>query len=326
MNRLERVRKTSAALASLSLVALALTGCSVSAPNSFDGQICDRASSTSGIDDSITVSGEFGQAPDVQITAPVTVDRTSYTDIIEGSGTAITSGSQVMSIDYAFYNGDSGTQIQQTSFDGTGSLFTSDLLASSVPGLADALACATPGTRLVAAISPEDAGTVFLSAGDAASQTPAVTEDTSLIAVFDVLDVKLARAEGSLVFNDARNLPTVVRAADGRPGIIVPKVDAPTTQTVQVLIKGDGAEITADDATTGVWVNYTSVGWDSREQIATTWDGNPVATLSDVSATLPDALVGQTVGSQLLVVEPGAEGAAATVYVIDILGTAASGQ
>ncbi|GAB3599122.1 FKBP-type peptidyl-prolyl cis-trans isomerase [Microbacterium tumbae] len=310
------MRKTSAALVSLTLAALALTGCSVSAPDSFDGQACDRPASTSGIDDSVTVEGDFGVAPDVEIAGPVNVTETSYTDILEGAGTPLTTPQQLTVVDIALYNGETGAQITQTEFDGSLIRMSNiDSWAQQVPGIGIVIQCAAPGTRVLAAISPEDFGEAALTGFN-------LGDDTTVIAVIDVLDTKLARAEGSLVFNDARSLPTVVRAPDGRPGIIVPRTDAPAEQVTQVLIKGDGPEVTDQDA--AVWTNYTSVGWDTREEIATTWGTNPVSSLADVSPALAETLVGQTVGSQLLVVEPGADGAPATVYVVDILGTTAA--
>ncbi|MGW8483695.1 hypothetical protein ACWGJP_11190 [Microbacterium sp. NPDC055903] len=303
------MRKTSAALASLSLAALALTGCSVSTPNSFDGQVCDRPASTSGVDDSVTVSGEFGVSPKVEIAAPVHAEETSFTDLATGEGTPLTSATQAFSMDYALYNGETGEQIEQSSFSGDLSqVYNINSWVQSVPGIADALACATPGTRTLIAVAPGDSGNVASMVG---------ADDVTAIAVIDVLDTTLARAEGSLQFNDARSLPTVVRAPDGRPGIIVPKDAAPTETVTQVLIKGDGAEITEDDAF--VWTNYTAVDWASRSVVNTTWDTNPVASLQDLDPEVAASLAGHTVGSQLLVVVPG-EAGAATAYVVDILG------
>jgi hypothetical protein len=308
------VRKTSAALASLSLAVLALTGCTAAPAPAFDGATCDRASSTSGIDEAVNVEGEFGVAPDVHVFAPLHVEETSYTDVITGDGTALTSPQQIVSTDFAIYNGDTGEQIQRTAFDGDLSRVTNiATFEAQIPGLAAVLECATPGTRMLAAIAPEDAGTVFAGSG--------VDEDTTLVAVIDVLDTKLPRAEGSREFNDARNLPTVVRAPDGRPGIIVPGGDAPTEQVEQTLIRGDGETVASDDP--GVWVNYTAVSWDDKTVVNTTWGSNPVADLSQIAPTVAEALVGETVGSQLLVVVPASETSSATAYVVDILGVSA---
>ncbi|WP_243225733.1 hypothetical protein [Microbacterium sp. CIAB417] len=304
------MRKTSAAIASLSLAAVALTGCT--AAPTFAGETCDRASSTSGIDDAVTVTGEVGVAPDVELFSPLHVETTSYTDVVTGEGTPLTSPQQLTVLDIALYNGTTGDQVVQTEFDGDLSRLSN--IASwtqQIPGIGEVLECATPGTRMVAAIAPADFGEAALSGFQ-------LDEDTTVVAVIDVLDTQLARATGAKQFNNARNLPTVVRAADGRPGIIVPDDAAPTEQVEQLLIKGDGERIDED---TNVWVNYTAVSWDSKTVSSTTWDSNPTAGLAQAAPTVAEALIGQTVGSQLLVVVPAAEGAEATAYVVDILGT-----
>ncbi len=118
----------------------------------------------------------------------------------------------------------------------------------------------------------------------------------------DLHKVYLSRATGSLVYNAALGLPTVVRAPDGRPGVIIPDNDAPEELVVQTLIKGDGAEVTGDQA---AFVAYTGVNWDDHTVIDTTWDTTPAAiSFGDDAPEFADALKGATVGSQVLVVLP----------------------
>src|SRR5690606_2885749 len=105
-NRLERVRKTSAALATLSLAVLTLTGCT--AAPSFDGAACERSASDSGIDDLATVSGEVGEEPRVEVFTPVRTDQTSYSDLIVGSGPALTEPTQGAVIEFVLYSGETG--------------------------------------------------------------------------------------------------------------------------------------------------------------------------------------------------------------------------
>jgi FKBP-type peptidyl-prolyl cis-trans isomerase len=121
----------------------------------------------------------------------------------------------------------------------------------------------------------------------------------------------------------------VVRAADGRPGIIVPDGEAPDEVTVQTIKKGDGPVVTGDQP---VRVHYTGVTWDERKVFDSTWDGEPASlTLDAVVPGFAQALEGQTVGSQVMVVVPpdagygdAAQGEipanSTLVFVIDILG------
>jgi len=296
------VRKTSAVLASLSLAVLALTGCTASA--SSDGAACDR-----GGDDKILniadVSGDLGSLPDVSVFGPVKTDKTSFADVTVGDGLALGSDFQPVVLDIAFYGGDSGKKLYQSEFNGDGSRVHSiDYWAQRSAGLSSVLECATEGSRVLAVLTPEDFGEQNVEAFGLA-------KDETIVAVVDVLDVMPSKAAGALQFNDASGLPTVVRAPDGTPGIIVPDVPAPTKTVTQTLIKGDGPKVKEGDA---VVSNIMSVGWDDKKVTTNTW-----GTEASISAA-PEQLIGATVGSQVLVVFPEADGSPSTVVVVDILG------
>ncbi len=302
-NRLERVRKTSAVLATLSLAVLALTGCA--AAPTFAGDACDRASHAGSVADSVTVEGDLGESPDVTVFSPVKVDDTSFVDAISGDGRTLTSDVQPMVLDLAFYGGASGDKLYETEFnDDLSRVHSISYWAQKSPGLEKALECATGGSRVVAVLTPEDFGDANVKGFDLA-------EDENVVAVIDVLDVYMPRAEGASQFNDARGLPTVVRAPDGTPGVIIPDSEAPTESVSQTLIKGDG-EVVKKDST--IVTNITAVDWDDKTVTSTTWGAEP-----NIGPAAQE-LVGATVGSQLLVVVPGTEGAAATAIVVDILG------
>ena len=296
------MRKTSAVLASLSLAVLALTGCTASA--SSDGAACDR-----GGDDKILniadVSGDLGSLPDVSVFGPVKTDKTSFADVTVGDGLALGSDFQPVVLDIAFYGGDSGKKLYQSEFNGDGSRVHSiDYWAQRSAGLSSVLECATEGSRVLAVLTPEDFGEQNVEAFGLA-------KDETIVAVVDVLDVMPSKATGALQFNDASGLPTVVRAPDGTPGIIVPDVPAPTKTVTQTLIKGDGPKVKEGDA---VVSNIMSVGWDDKKVTTNTW-----GTEASIS-TAPEQLIGATVGSQVLVVFPEADGSPSTVVVVDILG------
>ena len=296
------MRKTSAVLASLSLAVLALTGCTASA--SSDGAACDR-----GGDDKILniadVSGDLGSLPDVSVFGPVKTDKTSFADVTVGDGLALGSDFQPVVLDIAFYGGDSGKKLYQSEFNGDGSRVHSiDYWAQRSAGLSSVLECATEGSRVLAVLTPEDFGEQNVEAFGLA-------KDETIVAVVDVLDVMPSKAAGALQFNDASGLPTVVRAPDGTPGIIVPDVPAPTKTVTQTLIKGDGPKVKEGDA---VVSNIMSVGWDDKKVTTNTW-----GTEASISAA-PEQLIGATVGSQVLVVFPEADGSPSTVVVVDILG------
>lgn len=305
------MRTTSATLAVLSLAAVTLTGCSSVA---FDGQSCVRADSTSGIDDAVTVSGAFGEKPDVELFTPLKAERTSFTDIITGDdGAPLTAAGQLAVVEMSLYDGSTGEYVVGTEF--TGDLSRLSNIASwssQMPGIGSVLECATPGTRMVAAVAPEDFGEAALSGFGMAP-------DTTVVAVIDVLETMYPSATGSSVFNAQRGLPTVVRATDGRPGIIVPDGTAPTETVTQTLIDGDGA-VPADDEL--VWVHYTAVRWSDREVATSTWDADPTAGLEGIAPEVAEAVDGARIGSQLMVVVPSET--ETMVYVVDVLGSSPS--
>lgn len=315
------MRKTSAALITVSLTALALTGCT--AAPSFEGASCERATD-SHVASLATVTGDLGTEPKVTLPTPVRINESSVSDLIVGEGRAITTADQLVALDVALYAGDSGELIVATEFNGDLSRLSNiDSWAQQIPGIATALECATEGSRIITGISPEDFGAE-------ASAGFNLGKDESVVAVIDVLKVYLPHAEGSLEFNGALGLPTVVRAPDGRPGIIVPDADAPEELVVQTLIKGDGPVVTGDEP---LRVHYTGVTWEGREVFDSSWDSN--AKQFDLTSVIPgfaEGLMGQTVGSQVLIVIPPALGYgeqeqagipanSTLVFVVDILGT-----
>jgi hypothetical protein len=313
------VRKIPASLAVLGLVAVGLVGCSLPGSSACDRTDDSDASALSGV----TVSGETDEAPEVELYTPFHADSAASEDVVVGEGIEITDDSQLIVMDISITSGETGENLVKTNYDG-------DLSRVSpvarwmevVPGLQDVLPCATEGSRIVVALPPGG-----IEASTASSLE--LGEDDSAVAVIDIRKVYLPKAEGAIQFNVGSGLPTVVRAPDGRPGIIVPDTAPPTELVVQTLIKGAGEEVTGDAP---VRVHYTGLTWADGTVFDTTWDAEPKSI--DLDTMLPgfaEALIGQTVGSQVLVVIPPdqaygdqAQGQipadSTLVFVVDILG------
>ncbi|WP_203579362.1 FKBP-type peptidyl-prolyl cis-trans isomerase [Microbacterium hibisci] len=312
------MRKIPAALAVLGLVTVGLTGCSM--PWSSD---CSRSAvSDADVMDLIDVSGEIGEQPDVEIYTPLKASELAYEDVVVGDGTAITSDTQPVVLDVSLFSGATGELLAETQYDGDLSRVSSVSQFANFPGLEEALHCATEGSRVAIALSQDDladgvAGQAGLDDGDA------------LVAVIDLHKVYLSAADGQNQFNSGFGLPTVVRAPDGRPGLIIPDGAPPAELVVQTLKKGSGEEVTGD---LPVRVHYTGVVWGENEAFDTTWDSQPAPlTLDAVVPGFAEALEGATVGSQVLVVIPPDQGygdeprdaipaGSTLVFVIDVLG------
>ncbi|WP_353113736.1 hypothetical protein [Microbacterium sp.] len=303
------MRKTSAALAALALTAVVLTGCS--AAPTFAGASCDRTDAANGIDQAVTVKGDLGAKLDVKVDAPTKSDKVSFHDAIVGKGTVVTEPGQVLRANLSVYSGKSGEYVGSTG----DRLWTTALLEQSFPGIKKALACVTGGSRVVGAVPGKDLGAAIAQVG--------LTEDDTMVFVADVTGTMLPHADGSPVFNDARGVPTVVRGEGGRPGIIIPDAEQPTKEVVQTLIDGSGQAVGSEMPVFA----YTAVNWDTPRDVASsTWDTAPETDLTKVPEDVAKAITGAKVGSQLLVVTPGAKDKSAVAYVVDILGTVPSGK
>lgn len=313
------MRKIPALIAVLGLTALTLTGCAVGQPD------CTRpAEPGTAVTSLVSVTGPRDSAPTVAVTTPINVTSASAWDLQAGSGTPVTDPSQLVVVDVVLYDGSTGKKIIATPFDGDLSrVFTMAEWQQTFPHFDALLRCAQAGSRIALALPPD---------GIAKEAKPGlgIGENDSTIAVVDLQKVYLPRATGSLVFNDAHGMPTVVRAASGQPGIIVPDATAPSQIVVQTLIRGDGATLSADDTAR---VHYTGVPWEQGATVFdSSWGSKPVSV--KVSGTdrpgFAEALKGQTVGSQVLVVVPADKvpksvsvpvmSGKTLVFVIDILG------
>lgn len=292
-----------AVIAVLGLSALTLAACA-SAPGTAS---CDRVDSDSSIFDVVHASGGFG-TPETTLNAPVNVDKTTFTDETVGDGRRVTSDAQDVFFSVSIVDGASGKAVAA----GSGQIQSLTAWRENYAGLADAMMCATEGSRIVAAIPAS-------GLSEQAAQSWGIGADQSIVMTLDLTKVYLAAADGASQYNDRRGMPSVVLAPDGRPGVIIPDATAPAELTAETLKKGTGAEITAKDT---VRVQYTAVDWTTRKVTSSTWeDGASQAVTTDSQLPFAGQLLGATVGSQLLVVAPAASaGAAATAYVVDILG------
>lgn len=319
------MRKVPALIATAGLVLATLTACSTGSA----AADCTSPVSSGPASDLVSVTGDFGSAPTVDFPTPLKTDTTQRSVIIPGEGPGLVKG-QMVDVDVRIYNATTGDTIQAGVYDGkTLSNFT--LNDSTMPGIVDGLLCAQVGSRVAVVASAAD---TFGPVGGNADLK--VAADDSLVFVFDVVKAYLTRADGASQLPVA-GLPAVVLADDGTPGITIPSAEPPTDLKVAVLKKGDGEKV-AEGAK--VAVNYTGVLWKEKTVFGSSWtDGSPLslvvsrgsATTEGIIPGLADALIGQTVGSQIIAVIPPDQGYAdqvqskipansTLVFVVDILG------
>ena len=313
--------RTAAALVFAGLIAASLTACSTS-PDSGD---CVPAASGS-VSDGVNVSGEFGVEPTVEFTKPLTVEATQRTvEIASEKRTDFAESNDEVTINFVLYNGTTGEKLSSSFTDGQPAIFTvnEDVY---LPGLIRSIACSAPGDRVTGVIPPSEAF------GANGSTNLAVAAGESLVFVVDVISIASGIADGEPQA-PVDGLPTVELAADGTPTITIPDAEPPTELQIAVLKKGSGTVVGEGDS---VKVQYVGMNWNTKTVFDQSWNSQGPVTFAtnQVVSGFGQALVGQAVGSQVLVVIPpelgygaaGNEGAGIAgtdtiVFVIDILGT-----
>lgn len=311
------MKKSALALTTL-IFSLTLTGCSSSATLA-----CEPAGGGEQVD-SIEVSSEPLTKPTVSFASPITADSIQSRVVLEGDGEVFT-GKNMIEFEFAGYHGGTGELLQETEFDGKNPA-PGFFGPESVPNFCSVLAGAKEGSRVVAILPPKDAhdGRGVESLG--------IGPNDSFVFIFDLSKVYLSQAVGSAVAPEA-GMPAVVTTPEGVPGITVPNTDAPAELRIAQLIKGEGEAVKSGD---NVTMHYSGFLWDGGTKFDSSWDkGSPaqfVVAPGQLIEGFLSAVVGQPVGSRVVVVIPPALGYgeqasdtipanSTLVFVIDILGT-----
>ncbi|MEX2100511.1 MAG: FKBP-type peptidyl-prolyl cis-trans isomerase [Acidimicrobiia bacterium] len=301
-------------VAILILASVALTGTTVAGAASSGGPLSK-----------ITIEGDTGEKPTLKFAKPFDSAKTLSQEIATGTGDKLVKNAKV-TFDFVVVDGRTGKELG-SSFGTTPASAVLDK-KQILPGIVNGLIGAAVGSRVLVAIAPKEG----LAKG---LQTPGVKKNDTLLFVVDVKSRRtpLARATGAAV-TPAAGLPGVqLEGSTGKPAISVTGTAAPGELVVQPLIKGTGAAVTAGQT---ISVHYTGVIWASGKQFDSSWDrGQPIdfgIGTGQVIKGWDEGLVGQTIGSQVLVVVPpdkgygtagqsgaGISGTDTLIFVVDIL-------
>ncbi len=316
-------RATTAGSAALLVVlgGAALTGCTTPVAGGCYGGFAAGSAS-----DAVTVTGDVGEVDEIDFPTPLlTTTGTQVTVLEEGEGDPLPMYG-VADVEFTILDGRTGQVAQASAYgEGTGTRLT---VGDATGDLTLALQCARAGSRIVIVTTGSNTATLA-AREDAEPIDPA--DDLMYVVVFDVEATWLGKANGINQL-PLDGMPTVVTAVDGTPGITMNSGDAPTEGRSSAIKAGAGAQLADGDE---VLLHYRTWGWPTTSGSKATvqggtWGAAPlVATLAEDSVVLSDGtdlgavaaetLIGAKVGSQLLVVTPGADGAA-TIAVIDVLG------
>ncbi len=287
-----------ALLAAATAGALLLAGCSsdpsASAPSSVEDVVVETSSATT--------------APAITVPRDFSVDKTSHRVIRKGQGDVVTEG-QVIGMQYVMINGRTGEQVAASAWDQTPTSLVVD--GSILPGLKTGLLGRTVGSEVLIAVAPaEDL------ASAPAPATDKVDPSDSLLFFVSIISAVPPRAEGSPV-EPEDGLPTVtLNESTGEPTITIPDgIERPSTLVVQQLIKGSGPPVEPGQT---IRVQYTGITWsDPGEPFDTSWKrggdgpGSPVPFVIGAGQVIKGwdaALIGQPVGSQVLIIVPPDQG------------------
>jgi FKBP-type peptidyl-prolyl cis-trans isomerase len=297
-------RRRVAALAITSLLAVGvIAGCGSSASSSPAASSSASSSTSADTYTSVTATGDFGKAPTVTIPAKAGSGALYTKTLIQGTGPALTTSQSLLG-NFVLYDWSGKTHklIGSTYSDGVPTLFTGSLL----PGLETALEGQKVGSRVLAVIPPKDA---FGTAGN--SEIGVGANDTVVFVVDMVKSFDNNQGvPGAQTSDGGGALPTVKAGATGKgPTITIPKTPAPKTLQVKTLIKGTGPVVKKGQY---LVVQYTGVNYRTGKVFDSSWSrSEPWATQigeGQVIKGWDTGLVGQTVGSRVLLVIPPADG------------------
>ncbi len=292
--------------AATAVIAAALTGCSTVDP----ADTCEALLAPGALSDSVRVSGDTADSLSVTIADGAEALGTQRSIIPSASigagqfGEIVEVGS-IFEANLAYVNATTGEVLQVSPGFGTGQgqLFLADPETDTIFA---GVVCSTVGDTVVIAYSPEESMSMGV--------------DGQLVVLAEMTGVAAPRATGA-----SRALPSgfpaVTNDENGRPGLVLPPQQAPSSVKSALRIQGTGEKVTAEQSIIG---NVLTVGWDGK-QIKNSWDEGPqgFGTENDIEQsgmTFRTALTGYPVGSQVVVIEPG--DGAPRVSVIDILAVA----
>jgi peptidylprolyl isomerase len=310
------------ALIVLPLIAgLMLVGCGSSKPPSANA--------------SVSAKGSFGATPKVTIPKEKATSTLAVKTLIQGKGAAIKKSDLFLS-NFTIYVWSGKTD---KLLDSTYSSSPQVLPASLLPGIESAVTGKKLGSRVLAVIPPKE------GYGTSGNSQLGVKGSDTLVFVLDLIQKYSSGtvgATGTQTYSGGGSLPTVSAAKGSAPKITIPKnVTPPKTLVTKTLIKGTGPTVTKGE---DLVAQYVGVNWRTGTVFDSSWSRSlPYsfkigASPSQVIPGWDKGLVGQTVGSRVLLTIPPSDGYGTTgesqagikgtdtlVFVVDIVGAVAPG-
>lgn len=244
--------------------------------------------------DAVTVTGDFNSgAPTIDAPYPFVVDTTQCKTLVAGTGPAVIADAPV-EINYVGINASTGVTFDSSWSKGA----PIDNYANGfVPGFNQCLASATEGSRILMLITSDD------GYGPDGNTDAGINPGDTMLFVVDVLIAGVDTPSGPALATG--NQWVTVTDDSGVPAATVnPGQTPPSSVQTTVLIQGQGKPVTADDT---LVVNFFTMDFATGQYIENSFtDGNGPqgGALSDMIPGWRTALVGQPIGSRVLIIVP----------------------
>lgn len=293
------MRKLPATIAAAVLL-VSLSACSAG-PDTFAG--CEAGSSAALV------------ASDGSFPTPLISTSAEFSVVTRGDGAQVAPSDAVLLL-VDIYDATSGQRAQDT--------VTLPVFVSSPYPFTSAMSCATVGSQ----VSTTGSVTDLLN--------PATPSDQQLVMLTTISQAFPGQATGrdQILPN---GFPAIVFTPVGQPGFTFPDGAAPSMLTSAAMKQGSGATVKDGDS---VVVNLTGISWGGTSTFISSWENQAPAVVAVTPLTdagvgvvpgLAQALVGQQVGSRVVVLVPPGDGYPAAqlptgvtdgdtlVFVVDIL-------
>jgi peptidylprolyl isomerase len=299
------VRKTVALVVAAAFV-FTLAGCT-DLPQTVDN--CVPAASSGSASKAVSADGTFGKDPKATVPTPTATKTVQVSTLKEGTGPVLGTD-DIALLQYTIYAGVNGQLLGSSGANGyTNANQYTTVIGVKADPIGKDLTCQRVGSRTVAV---ETAKQFFGSASSA--QSSGLTANDVLVVVADITKGYRGRATGALAPLKS-GFPSVVTATNGRPGVTLDLQTPPKKPESETIRKGTGAVIKKSDT---IIVQIEGIGWTTNpaptDTFENTWTSHkpvisPAVSVNQSSSSAFDpssskALIGQTVGSQVLVVVP----------------------
>jgi peptidylprolyl isomerase len=286
----------------LACLVLAACGGSKSTASSSSSPTSSAAASP-GANNAVTATGAFDKTPKVTIPKATPGNSLTVRTLIQGSGSTLTKSDALAANFVLYFWQGKSSSLKANTFTGSPTVIGGTML----PGLESALIGKKVGSRILAVIPPAQ------GYGTSGNSQLGITGSTTLVFVIDVLKsyADTAGATGTQVSNGGGSLPTVSAKSGTAPSVTFPSASPPSALVTKTLVKGKGVKVAKGDY---VIAQYAGFIWRTKKVFGSSWSsGSPFgftigASPEQVIPGWDKGLVGQTIGSRVMLSIPPAQG------------------